>query len=264
MSFFDKIKIKADLATKRHNRKLAKPNEDRVFIDEKNGIFILLDGVTRVHKEYEEAPESSAAGDIGDLFIEEAYKYLTENAEKAEPGALLRESVRRANFKIKEYREKKSKEKWEYYPATLGVVALIKDNVFHYVSAGDCSVVLLRKNAKIIMGYEWTLDAIGLNDYTKKEIYEKYCNHPENDLSYTVFNGDDAVTEGMEYSFIDLHSGDTIIIASDGIGCYLRYEKLGTLLNQTPEEMIAFSSKYDVPPYAEYADDKSVIKISLS
>ncbi len=264
MSFSEKIKIKAEWATKRHGRKLAKPNEDRIFTDEKNGIFILLDGITRVHKEYEEAPETSSAGDIGDLFIEEVCKHLKKNAEKAEPEVLLREAVRKANSRIKEFREKKSKNEWEYYPATLGIVSLIQDNVFHYVSAGDCAALLLRRNAKIVMGYEWTLDAIGLQDYTKKEIYEKYCNHPENHLSYTVFNGDDTVSDGMEYSFIELHSGDTIVIVSDGMGCYVRYEKVRTILSQTPEEMIAFSSKYDVPPYAEYADDKSVIKISLS
>ena len=264
MNFLEKLEIKAEWATKRHNRMLSKPNEDRIFIDEKNRIFILLDGVTRVHKEYEEAPDTSSAGDIGDLFIEEVCKHLKENAENAEPEALLREAVRKANSRIKEYREKKSENEWEYYPATLGIVSVLKGNTLHYVSCGDCAAVLLRKNAKIIMGYEWTLDAHDVIDVSKKERYARYCNHPENDLSYTIYNGDDAVVDGIEYSFVDLHSGDTLVIVSDGMGDYVRYEKIKTLLEYSPEEMIALSSKYDEPPFGEYADDKSVIKISLS
>ena len=36
------------------------------------------------------------------------------------------------------------------------------------------------------------------------------------------------------------------------------------LIKQTPDEMIELSVKYDIHSYAEYADDKTVIKICFS
>ena len=82
--------------------------------------------------------------------------------------------------------------------------------------------------------------------------------------TYTVFNGDDEVTVGLEYSFIDLHSGDTLLIGSDGIGDYMKFEKSADLIKQSPEEMINNSAEYDARPYAEYADDKTLIKLSFN
>ena len=73
MKTLEKIRYKTEHATASHQRKLAKPNEDRLIVDEERGIFIVLDGVTRVHKEYEQTPFKSAAGDVGDIFITEAY-----------------------------------------------------------------------------------------------------------------------------------------------------------------------------------------------
>ena len=96
---------------------------------------------------------------------------------------------------------------------------------------------------------------------TKAERYTRYCNHPDKELSYTVFNGDDQVMDGIEYSYLDLHEGDTVILASDGISEYIKYTKSDLLIRQTPREMIESSSEFDRPPFANYADDKTIIKI---
>ena len=108
-----------------------------------------------------------------------------------------------------------------------------------------------------------SLEALEIQQITKKERYEQHCNHPDHHLSYTVFNGDDIVEVGLEYAYIDVHADDMLLIASDGISRYLKYEKAQLLRTQTPEEMIVRSDKYDHPPYAKYADDKSVIKIAF-
>lgn len=259
----EKLRYDVECASQGHRRELKKPNEDRLMVDKERGIFIILDGVTRVHSEYESSPYTSAALELGDIFIDEAYRYVTKNIDEANPEALLKEAVREANKKIFEYRKVKSAEEWGFYPSTLGLIALLRDKTLHYVSVGDCIGVLIRRNAKILLGREWTLEALDKHSITKKERYEQYCNHPENHLSYTVFNGDEVVMDGLEYSFIDLHDGDTLLLATDGLGDYVKYEKSADLVAQSPEEMISRSTGYDVPPYASYADDKTIIKISF-
>ena len=69
--------------------------------------------------------------------------------------------------------------------------------------------------------------------------------------------------EGVEYSFIDIYEGDTLFLATDGIADYLKYEKAQELIRAGAEEMISLSGEYDRPPYAEYADDKTLIKLSF-
>lgn len=263
MKLLDKVKFRIECASAPHQREINKPNEDRLFIDEENGIFILLDGVTRIHKEYDEHPFESAALDLGNIFIEEAYPFIKNNLGHSNPERFLRDAVKVANAKIKEYRKRKSLTEWGFYPSTLGIIGIVCDGCLHYVSSGDCIGVLIRKNAKILFGREWTLEAVDKLNVSKKERYERYCNHPENHLSYTVFNGDEEVMAGLQYSFIDLHEGDTLLLASDGLGDYIKFEKNADLLRQTPAEIIALSSKYDLPPYAEYADDKTIIKLSF-
>lgn len=259
----EKIKFRIESASSPHEREIKKPNEDRLFFDEENAVFMLLDGVTRVHEEYEKHPYESAALDLGNIFIDEAYRFIKSNIGSSDPEQLLRRAVELANSKIKEYREKKTKAEWGFYPSTLGFIGLIRGSTLHYVSVGDCIGVLIRRNAKMLLGREWTLEAVDKLNVTKKERYDLYCNHPKNHLSYTVFNGDEVVGEGLQYSFIDLHEGDTLLVASDGIGDYIKYEKSDDLISQSPAEMIARSGEYDLPPYAEYADDKTLIKLSF-
>lgn len=263
MALLEKLSFKVESATAPHLRSgLEKPNEDRLFCDEEKGIFILLDGVTRVHSEYSERPFESAASDVGDIFIEEAYRFMLYNTA-SEPESILRGAVAAANAKIKEYREQKTEGEWGFYPSTLGFIGLLRGTVLYYVGVGDCMAALIRRNSKLLLGREWALEALDKKNITKKERYGLYCNHPENELSYTVFNGDASAMSGVECSFIDLHEGDTLIIVSDGIGDYVKYEKCEELIRQSPEQMIALSSKYDAPPYAEYADDKTVMKITF-
>ena len=255
--------LRADYATKSHTRGLDKPNEDRLLVDGERGIFIVLDGVTRVHSEYEKAPQSSAAGEVGDIFLKEVYAYICEHLFDPSPRLILENAVRLANSKIKEYRKIKSKDEWVFYPSTLGIISILRGKTLHYLSVGDCIGILLRYNSKIIFGRELALEAVDLCNVSKNERYDIYCNHPENHLSYTVYNGDEVVMDGVEYSFVDVHDGDIVILATDGIADYLKFEKVRDLILQSPEEMISNSGRYDAPPYAEYADDKTLIKLSF-
>ena len=246
-----------------HTRGLKKPNEDRLVADGERGIFIILDGVTRPHGEYEAAPFESLAADLGDAFIKEAYAYLKMHIDDQDPEQILRGAVRVGNEGITQYLLGLGSRNWSFYPSTLGIIALLRDGVLHYICVGDCIGVLIRKSSRMLFGREFALEAVDLHDVSKQDRYQIYCNHPDNHLSYTVFNGDGVVMEGLEYSFIDIHEGDTLFLATDGIADYLKFEKASKLKNQTPAEIILASGEYDATPYAEYADDKSLIKLSF-
>ena len=229
MKILEKIGCSIDYAFVTHKRNLQKPNEDRLLIDKENGIVIILDGVTRVHQEYEETPYQSAAAEVGDIFLKTAHGYITEHKSEGNPEDILCGAIKAANEQIKFFRQKKSLEEWQFYPATLGIVSMLCEEQLHYAAVGDCLGVLLRGSSKMLFGKEFSLEAVDLNKVTKQERYAKYCNHPENRLSYTVYNGDEAVMSGVEYSFIHIYPGDMIILASDGIGEYLKYEKSSSL-----------------------------------
>jgi len=260
----DNLKINIQCASAKHNRSIQKPNEDRCFFDKENGIFILLDGVTRIHNEYEKFPFQSASGEIGDIFIQEVCNFVTGNQHCSDYEYLLKDAIKYANLKIRKYRNQKSESEWGFFPSTLGIIGIVRENSLHYVCVGDCLGVLIRKNSKLLFGREWSLEALEKCSISKKERYQQYCNHPQNHLSYTVFNGDDEVISGLEYAFLDLHAEDTVIFASDGISDYIKYEKSDVLLKQHPDEIIQLSGKYDVPPYADYADDKTILKMYFS
>ena len=263
MKILEKQGCLVDFASAPHERKLDKPNEDRLLIDKENGIYIILDGVTRPHAEYEATPFESGALDVGEIFLGEIYGYIKAHISDPEPKEILKTAVRLGNGKIKEYRERRSLSEWEFYPSTLGIISILRDGVLHYLCVGDCLGLLIRQSAKILFGKQLSLEAVDLHNVTKKQRYDIYCNHPENHLSYTVFNGDEVVMDALDYSFIDIHEGDTIFLASDGLASYLKYEKAKDLLSQGAKEIISLSGKYDLPPYAEYADDKTLIKLSF-
>lgn len=262
MHTVNKSTIFSSSATASHNRTLPKPNEDRIFIDQSQGLFILLDGITRVHDEYFDAPYKSAACEINEIFIHGICDYFDQYADAEQDiESLLREAVRYGNSQIAHYRSQKALEDWGFYPGTVGIVAYIHNNQLHYIYAGDCIGILLRNNAKICFGEQYAVAACDFLNPSKQERYSKYCNHPENTWSYTIFNGDDIVADWCEYAYIDLHKEDVILLASDGIRSYVRFEKPNVLKELSVEAMLDASEIYDVSPFAPYADDKAIIKI---
>lgn len=263
MKRMENFAVNAAYATAPNQRGLQKPNEDRLLCDAKHGIFIVLDGVTRVHEEYAQRPYESAAADVADLFLEAVYNALLADLQALDPEALLKNAIRTANKKILPYREQKTETQWGFAPSTTGLICLLRDSTLYYAAAGDCIGLLLRGSGKQLFGCQWQLEAVDKLQVTKQERYSRYCNHPESPLCYTVFNGDPSVADTATYSYLELHRGDTLLLASDGLANYLKYEPLTKLRSQTPTEMIADSAAYDQTPFESYADDKTIIKLTL-
>lgn len=250
-----------EAATAIHGRSLAKPNEDCVYADAEAGIFILLDGITRPHKEYEERPGESMACEINECFTEAVAAYLREG--KGEPKTLLREAIARGNDRIAAYRSRHPEGDVIFAPGTLGIVAFLVDKRLYYAAAGDCLGLLLRGDTKTCFGEQASVHEVDLLKPTKAERYALYCNHPENPLFYTIYNGDKVVSDICEYASLDLEAGDTVLLASDGIKAYLSLSPTAALRDLSAQEMLVASRAYDAPPYAAYPDDKTVLKLSF-
>lgn len=250
-------------ATRINGRGLSKPNEDFFLADKEHHIFILLDGITRVHKEYEDYPGKSAACDVNDIFSNVAYRYILEHMDEQEPDILLKKAATAGNAALVFYRSKHTLAQWQFYPGSLGILAMIRGNRLHFLYNGDCQATLIRWGTKMHFAQQGSAEALELMKVSKKDRYDLYCNHPEHPLGYGIFNGDETAAELFEQSAFDLEPGDLLLLCSDGIARYVRYEKCEKLAALTPEEMIDESCRFDVPPFASYADDKTVIKIQF-
>lgn len=249
--------------TRINERGLGKPNEDLLYIDRENHIFILLDGITRVHSEYREQPGKSAAFDVGEIFLKTVCEYLLTHLDEQDADQLLRQAALSGNAAIVPYRQQKSLEQWQYYPGALGILAILRENRLHYAYLGDSLAAHIRGSEKSIFGRQDQLETIAQMRVTKREMYDKYCNHPESPLGYGIFNGDDTVASLLDQGVRNIAPRDTVILCTDGLGPYLCETDVEALKTLSPEEMLNASAAYDVPPYATYADDKTVIKISF-
>lgn len=257
------LSYSVDSGTRINNRGLGKPNEDFFFVDRERHVFILLDGITRVHKEYQEIPGRSAACDVGEIFLNTARDYIAAHRNDQAPEALLRNAALLGNAAIVPYRRQKELAQWQYYPGVLGILAVLEGDRLHYAYVGDSISVHIRGSEKTYFGCQEQLETIAKLRTTKAEMYANYCNHPENPLGYGIFNGDESVSPLLEQGVITLQPGDTVIFSSDGLTQYLRHTDAAVLAGATVEEMMDASVIYDQPPYASYADDKAAIKLSF-
>jgi len=256
------MKYTYEFSSAKHKRDIPKPSEDRVFVDGDRGIFVVLDGITRLHSEYEADPGKSAVCDVNEIFLGAVIEYLSANID-GDPELILRAAARLGNEGIREYRKGKTLSEWGFYPGTLGVIAILRGSRLHFLCAGDCIAAVVRKTSRLFFGAEPALEAIDKDKPSKEDRYRLYCNHPESPLGYTIFNGDEGAQETACYSYIDLSCGDRVLMASDGISSLVKYERISALKALSAEEMIAASARFDVPPFAEYADDKSIIVIDI-
>lgn len=254
------LKYTVDAATAPNNRDFSKPNEDCIVTRSKDGIFMLLDGITRVHGEYSNGAES-AANVVNRIFVTEFCKHLESSADSMTPADAIRSALVKANSCIRDYRVEKTIDEWSFYPGTVGIMGMIRDDVFHYACVGDCLGVLIRGSSRIYFGEQQTLRCPVVLEAGKLERYRRFCNKPDSPYAYGVINGDTELEQVMEQSSISLQPGDQLYLVSDGLAAMMRYEKLDTLRELTAQQLIDGSSVYDQPPFSPYADDKAVIRI---
>lgn len=254
-----------DSATRVNDRGICKPNEDIIFTDINRGLFVILDGITRPHEEYD-GTDKSAACDINRIFIDS----VQSNAsciDKVISDDELEQALKRmalmANASIIPYRCTKTLKQWQYYPGTVGIIAALRKDRLCCIWAGDCIGLHLHMNNKMIIANQQTLRSSRLG-YSKKQLYAKVCNHPENEFAYGIFNGDPEVEELLECSWTSLNVGDTVLLSTDGLATYLQNETVSGIRSASVSSMLDCSLQYDLPPFGKYSDDKAIIRIDVN
>lgn len=82
-------------------------------------------------------------------------------------------------------------------------------------------------------------------------------------MGYGIFNGDGEMAQLLDYGSFPLETGDVVLLCTDGLGDYITHTPAAVLKSLSPEQIVAASAPYDVPPYAAYADDKSILRIAV-
>lgn len=247
----------------RKNSKEFKPLEDFCICDEKNGIFIVTDGVTQSAEDYPLYSGQSDAGAVAELTARTVHETLISRGPSEQS---LIEGARLAIERVAHYNKTA---KASFPPATCMVAGCLSGDRLYFAYIGDSVIYLLRGSAKIQLAEEQTRQ---LSIYrrlsgiqtTKREMYDNHTNNIQSPMGYGVILGDMRAMDFLHTASVRLEPGDRLIISSDGIDSYLLFTPFDQIKSASLEEMLNASIPFDNPPYATFADDKSVIIIDAA
>ncbi len=244
------------------------PNEDYVINDTDNGIFIVMDGISRKRDEYKN--NKSIAFDISKCFGDKIYTYIKNNISKCKDfnnaKLMLSDAFTKANKSVADMLSKRTKEfEGKEYPGTVGIVAFTLNNILCYGAIGDCMGILIRGNNKIIFSPKQTTFAFDVLNHEKERelLYKEYVNITSSPYGYGVINGNSNAIDYFNISYINLNLGDVVYLVSDGVSDLIEYKKPSDYVNLSLAEIIAQSNIQDELMNKSYFDDKSIIKISI-
>lgn len=245
------IKYKSSSISIKNNKNINKPNEDYHLCDNKNGIYLLVDGVSRdkINGIY---PNPSPAFDVSKLFVEFVYKFLTENLyTNKDIQSLLYNAMEVGNAEIQKYNNKRN---WEdnFLPGTVGIIVVIQNRKIFFAYIGDCYGVIINKTKHIFTKCQTEKIAEHKKEFSAREIRNTICNNKLHPYSYGVLNGDERAIDFVHCCSMNIQRKDKIILCSDGFSDILKKIPGEKIYTMTLEQMIKNSSE---------SDDKTMIII---
>ncbi len=246
-----------------------KPNEDYLISDEDQGLFIVADGVTRPHSEYP-GQGPSAAYTAAKVFCQSAFKTLKSGLPRCTDGhaveRMLSDAFSEGNAEVAQWNKtwlQTHQENKLYKPAVVALCAVVYKESLYYCYIGDCIGVLIRGNCRHVFAERQTQAASKLH-LTKEQLYLNYVNNPGGKHAYGILNGDPLACAMTVNSHFALENGDHIILSTDGLANMLLYERTEILTSGNFTSLIRpLSVEYDLPPFAEYSDDKALISVTV-
>ncbi len=254
-----------------------RPQEDFFVCDEKNGIYVVADGITR-QEGYLEG--SSAAAKFTETFCEKFHGTIVENMEEnvADLYIMLSRSFGEAiNLTKKtleqeeEYRKMEqeakmlAKEKGVYYepPGCVFAVGVVNDGILYYGHVGDCAAMLCRKGQVVALTEPQTEYAFKIAKVEKNRrlLYNEYVNNPNNVHGYGVVNGDIGANAFFKVSSIELIDGDCVFLASDGISDFLRINYAEIQDCKTLNDVMR--KQKNAKKSDNFLDDRTIIRINV-
>ena len=239
----------------RNTRFPDKPNEDYCLCDNANGIYILLDGVTR-DKIQGKYPNPSPALCVSELFAFSTHEFLKKALVNYSKDILstIRDAMKHGNSCIASYN---NKDKYTFMPGTVGIVLWVRDNVAYSGFIGDCFGRIVSSNNSILFTRCQT-EYVHKREYTTHEIRNVICNNVKHPAGYGVLNGQENALDFIELGEHRIAKADKILLYTDG------FEKaINTLTtNQLYDLTINDAKELSQSQNDENADDKTIVIIS--
>lgn len=245
---------------------LNKPNEDnfRFEYSDEWGIFVIADGVTRPHEEYESSTAgrnaaANLAEDICRGIVASVRGRIDET--KKNPEQSLRKILLKYNAKLN-YKRKKYLQSGNYPVCTTLLMVFIYDGKMFFFNCCDTIGYIIRNGLKIQFTeyYNWLSD---VHQNPKEMVYSEIQNNFSHPDGFGIINGSSRLEDFINIGHIQLEKGDRIVLSSDGMASYLKASRAAKLKNLSAEELIQDSVAYDCLPFSKYADDKTCILIDI-
>lgn len=261
--------IRCDYGERTNRRpRLKKPNEDFQLRSEESGVFILADGVTRPHAEYQKSALCNLAAECArELCQTIQNKLLLSAARERDPVKRMREALIAGNRSVREFGEKKWRSRVQdvsasYPPCCTLLLALLSDDVLYFYNCCDTVGYLIRNEVKMCFTdhYNWRAEREG---YPKATVYRELHNNPAHKAGFAIVNGDERFESFLRIGQLKVASGDRLILSTDGLAEFLLATGGAELREMTAEDMLRQSAAYDQAPFRKYADDKSCIIIDV-
>lgn len=243
--------------TRRNTYYPDKPNEDFFWFNEAQGAALILDGVTR-DRENGIYPNPSPARIATEAFAQGACTELVIPSEKT-PREQLLAAVEAGNTAVACTNKGFSS---DFLPGTVGVLALVRNNMLHYAYVGDSNGIVLSRNGSTAFTTPQTKAVHNhQKEFTAHEIRTHICNNAKHPCGYGVWTGESGAMDFLCIGTAFLELGDRVLLCTDGINAFLSaigLESLYTMDSRTIlKEAMAFRES------EVGMDDRTVIIIDL-
>lgn len=250
------MKYQVDFGTKRNTKVQGKPNEDFALTDSENGIYIIVDGVSRdkINGVY---PNPSPSEQVSKAFAECAYHYLCQRPlDTEELLPVITEAFREGNEKVHECNKEYE---GGFLPGTVGIIAVIREEKLFYGYIGDCVGLLIAKNEKKQFTTCQTKQVHDhIKEFTASQVRGEICNNKNHPYAYGVLDGREGAMDFVLTGCLDLTRCDGIVLATDGAEEIVGNLKCEELLSRSAADMLSDKSLTD------NEDDKTIVLVKCS
>jgi len=256
-----------------------KPNEDFYLISKKYPIFVVADGVTQSHFEYNGYAFPAGAKAAAEIFCYSALEFLEKNLKTTKDRkALIKRAFNFANERVRELNKNEGiLERLDYYIYDyfdcVGIAGFIFENKLFYGYVGDCGLVIFNKNNKLrfqtkdqVIKAEKYLEKISKErnfNKKEKEIFwrKELRNHPSGSW-YGTFSGQEGVKKYYVIDSQPIQKGDLIVFYSDGFREYLKFpEFIKILRRQDKKSLDDFIKQKAKENYEKFGTDRTLVAV---
>lgn len=237
--------LKADYFTIKNSKSQDKPNEDCFRCDDTNGIYIIMDGVTR-DRENGKYPNPSPAKEVAEIVTDAVYAELLR--QKKEGTLHMHKAVMYGNAAANCYNQNHREVTGDFAAGAVGIACVIAENVLHYSYIGDCIGNILSGEKITTFTTNQTAEVTKHKaEFTAREIRNIICNNKDHFCGYGVLNGLPGAEDFIRTGSLPLKEDTSILLSSDGCEGVFAMASLEELKTSPAKDLVV---KYTTVPNA--------------